>query len=75
MCVCVYMCVCVCVNDICNIWEIPYRIIQASAPRPSEFNLLWTLVKYTEVREKSKTWEVQESYFFSRSELGSHTKK
>ena len=34
--------------------EIPYHIIQASTPPASEFLLLWTLVRYTKVRYKSK---------------------
>ena len=34
--------------------EIPYHIIQASTPPASEFLLLWTQVRFTKVRYKSK---------------------
>ena len=37
--------------------EIPYQVIQKkskSTPAPSEFILLWTLVRYTKIREESK---------------------
>ena len=34
--------------------EIPSHLIRASTPPPSEFLLLWTLVRYTKFREKSK---------------------
>ena len=37
-----------------GIWEIPYRVIHTSTAPPSEFLLLWTLVRYTKVTEKSK---------------------
>ena len=38
-------------------WEIPYQIIQKKSKSilsPSKFLLLWTLVRYTKIREKSK---------------------
>ena len=53
-------------------WEIPYQIIQKksrSILSPSKFLLLWTLVRYTKIREKSKI-SGPGPYFFSCSELG-----